>query len=277
MRIRHNKKRNTAFIFECLVRSATVAILKNNATHKKKIINIIKEHFASSSVLKTDLECYRSLAGRQGLSRSVAQKILQEARIYRTQVQSNELFAAQTRLIANINQELGPTTFASFVPNYKALATISQLFSPKTSPKNRVLLENKIISNMILCAPSRPKEYPIDTTVYNLFVKKFNQKYDDALLAEQKNLLNCYVNSFADNALSLKVFLNEELRRLKNALHKAKSVSEIHQDLKMKEKTDALIERLTSYSQKPIDEDGLLTILRTQAIVKEIYTDGDSS
>ena len=43
MRIRNNKKRNTAFIFECLVRSATVAILKNNATHKKKIINIIKE------------------------------------------------------------------------------------------------------------------------------------------------------------------------------------------------------------------------------------------
>ena len=56
-----------------------------------------------------------------------------------------------------------------------------------------------------------PPPVPDDKLVYEVFVDKFNKKYENELLQEQKQLLSCYISSFADNALGLKVFLNEEI------------------------------------------------------------------
>ena len=50
-RLKHNKKRNTAFVYEALVREATVAILKEDNERKEKAVSIIKKHFHSQSVL----------------------------------------------------------------------------------------------------------------------------------------------------------------------------------------------------------------------------------
>ena len=55
MKVRHNKKRNTAFVYEALLREATVAILKNEHERKDKAISIIKKHFHHNSLLKQDL------------------------------------------------------------------------------------------------------------------------------------------------------------------------------------------------------------------------------
>jgi hypothetical protein len=44
----------------------------------------------------------------------------------------------------------------------------------------------------------------------------------------------------------------------------------------MIKKTDEIIERLKSFAQETITEDVLMTVLKTQALVKEIYTDGDN-
>ena len=41
MKVKHNKKRNTAFVFEALVREATVAIIKENHEVKNKALAII--------------------------------------------------------------------------------------------------------------------------------------------------------------------------------------------------------------------------------------------
>ena len=42
MKPKHNKKRNTAFLFEVLVRELTVASLKENNNRKTTVINIKK-------------------------------------------------------------------------------------------------------------------------------------------------------------------------------------------------------------------------------------------
>ena len=77
---------------------------------------------------------------------------------------------------------------------------------------------------------SDPHDPQIDKTVYKLFVNKFNEKYNNQLLPEQKQLLNYYVSSFADNALSLKIFLNEEVGRLKTELKQSLNIEEIKND-----------------------------------------------
>ena len=41
MKTKHNKKRNTAFVFEALVREATKAIVAKDATRKNKTLSIL--------------------------------------------------------------------------------------------------------------------------------------------------------------------------------------------------------------------------------------------
>jgi hypothetical protein len=71
MRLKHNKKRNTAFVYEALIRELTESVVKNNKNKQNKIVSIIKDHFNNSSVLKEELT---SLSTRQGISKSQQQK-----------------------------------------------------------------------------------------------------------------------------------------------------------------------------------------------------------
>ena len=82
-----------------------------------------------------------------------------------------------------------------------------------------------------------------------------------------------YITSFVDNSIELKMFLNEEIGRLKQKLEDAKGTEEIKTDKMMIEKTDNVIVKLNNYSKEVISEKLLLTILQTQKLVKEIYSD----
>jgi hypothetical protein len=277
MKNKHNKKRNTALIYEALVKEATVAILRHNTSQKHKIVNIIKKHFSSGSELYKELQCYRSLYENQNLDRELSEKIIKEAKIAQRLIDPQGLFKQQTDLIKDINSEISSDVFNNYIPNYKTLASIAQIFSTKLSPKNAVILEGKIIDNMIQEAPPVQSLAEIDNIVINKFVEKFNQKYADGLLKEQKELLSCYITSFADNALELKIFLNEEIERLKTKLQEAKNVHEISTDKSMVEKTSQIIKKLESFSNASIDENLLKSIMKTQLLVKEIYSHGDSS
>jgi len=140
-----------------------------------------------------------------------------------------------------------------------------------------VLLENQIISGMCSNVEAVKATGVIDETVYKMFTEKFNDKYDAELLEEQKELLKLYVSSFSDNALELKIFLNEELARLKKELKAAKIVEEIMTDQEMLNKTSKIIQKLESYSKQPLNDEVLLTIMKTQSLVKEINSDANHS
>jgi len=276
MKFRHNKKRNSAFIYEALIREATVATMKNDTQRKEAAVRLLKKHFKSGTLLRKDLECYRSLYENQNLDRLTCEKILKEVKIQKRLIDPEGLFKQQTALIHDINTELSPTAFNNYVPNYKTLATIAQIFSDRVSPKDQVILENTIASNMGMLITEQKVEAPIDDIVYKTFVNKFNSKYKDELLDEQKELLSYYISSFMDNALQLKMFLNEELARLKTKLEEAKDADEIKSDRAMLNKTNQVIEKLNSYSKETISEEVLMTVMRTQALVKEIYNDGSN-
>jgi hypothetical protein len=276
MKIRHNKKRNTAFVYEALVKEATVAILKNDIEKRDKAIKIIRKHFKPGSVLRKDLDCYRSLYENQNLDRLTAEKILKEVKLQNRLIDSTGLFRQQTKLVHDVNKEVSPSVFKNFVPNYKSLATIMQIFSDKISPKDQVILENEIVQRMLVESKEAQHTEQIDSLVYKTFAAKFNERYDSNLLKEQKELLNYYVSSFADNGLELKIFMNEEISRLKQQLEKGKNIAEIKEDNEMLNKTQKVIERLNSFAKEDITDDVLLTVMKTQKLVKEMYNDANN-
>jgi len=275
MKTRHNKKRNTAFVFEALVREATVAIIKENHEVKDKAIAIIKKHFVPGSVLYKDLQNYRSLYENQNLHREIAEKIIKEAKLAHRVMDPHGLFVSQSDLIADVNKELTPEVFNNFVPNYKTLASIAQMFSDKSSPKSAVILENNIINNMTLPEDKQDTLEPIDNLVLNSFVSKFNDKYKEGLLENQKTLLNHYITSFTDNGLGLKMFLNSEIARLKEELTVSLNKEVIKEDKDLIEKTNQVLEKLSSFQMQAASAKVVLTVLKTQQLAEEISTDGN--
>lgn len=275
MKVKHNKKRNTAFVYEALVKEITAAIIKKDQEQSDKIISILKKHFGQDSLLRRDLECYRSLYENQNIDKEMSTKILKEATINKRMIDPEGLFSQQTEFIKDVNKNVSPSVFNNFVPNYKALATINKMFNT-TSPKEKVLLENIIIENMSNEIKENSSE-AIDNLVYTTFVKKFNEKYNNNLLEEQKQLLSHYISSFIDNSLELKMFINEEISRLKENLSDALEQDDIKNDADMVQKTKQVIGVLKEFANETDKEKVILTVLKTQQLVKEIYQDGSSS
>ena len=103
----------------------------------------------------------------------------------------HHVFNDQTKLIKRVNKDLGKDVFNNFLPNYKTLASISQIFNFKTTPKKKIMLENVLLQEMSQENSSLNRTEPIDNIVYNTFVKKFNKnpKSHEFLPLWQRGLL----------------------------------------------------------------------------------------
>ena len=150
------------------------------------------------------------------------------------------------------------------------------MFSDSTNPKDAVLLENLVIGDMVKKIEQEEKQ-EVDNLVVNSFVQKFNEKYKEELFEEQKTLLGLYIQSFVDNSVEFKSFLNEEIYRLKTELNKAKSEEYIASDEEMTEKANEILLKLESFKKTEINDNILLTVLKVQSLIRETSSDGNSN
>lgn len=278
MKLKHNKKRNTAFLFESLVKETTKCIIKKNDARRAQIVSIIKEHFKRGTVLAKELELYQTVVEIEDTStytKETAEKTLQEAKRQYDKLDKQQIFQEQSYLIKKINKMLSKDVFANFVPNYKSLATVYQIFNQELSVKGRMLLESDVVERVTQGTKAINAKIPTDALLFKTFVEKFNDKYSDTLFEEQKNLLKNFVSSFSDNGVELKIFLNEELGRLKGKLKEAKQLSEIETNPAMLEKTEQVLQLVEAFKQDSINEKTVEKVLKIQNLVREIQNDGD--
>lgn len=269
MRNKHNKKRNVAFIYEALTLTITESIINKDDEKKSKAMKIIKEFFHDTEVSK-EHEVYRSILGCKGVEKTIAEKIILESKKQHDSLDKNKLFSEQTALIKMINRNLDNEVFSTFVPSYKSLATISQMFNVDVSIRDRVLLENMVIEDMVSEEKREEKKLEqIDEIVMNKFLEKFNTKYSEVLSENQRTLLMKYISSFSDNGLELKTYLNEEIGNIKSRIKGMLTNNELC-DAQMSKSVDRVLEILDSHSNKPIDEEMLKDVLKFQDLVKEM-------
>jgi hypothetical protein len=271
IKAKHNKKRNTAFLYEALVREIAKSVINKQPQRNNFIVFLVKEHFSQGTELSKELELYKSLSDTNNLDPQTAEKLIQEAKRVHDKVDKKKLFIEQSRLISKINRNLSKNVFSNFVPNYKSLATISQIFNDGISVKNKVLLERELLKKLTSINESaHSQQAPTTNLVYKTFIKKFNEAYGGILLEEQKSLLQKYVTSFSDNGIQLKLFLNEELGRLKKLIEESLRQEEIHDDSEMVEKTKKVLNIIENFKNKPFDKEMLTQALKMQSLAKEI-------
>ena len=274
MRLKHNKKRNTAFVYETLVRELTESVVKNNKNKQNKIVSIIKEHFTDDSTLREELELYKSIYKTRDIEKSVAEKIIVEVKNKRASLDNKRLFQEQSALISKINKTLSNKVYGNFVPNYKTMASVYSIFQDSLPVKDRVLLEENIIDQMSSSAETRQEsQQPMDSIIYNTFVNKFNEEYSGLLSENQKQLLSHYISSFSDNGLELKVYMNEEISRLKTELLGKKEEVSVSSDKVLKEKFEKVYTILDQTKTREIDTETLEIVLNTQQLLEDMEDD----
>lgn len=273
MKVKHNKKRNTAFLFETLVRELTRAVIRKDIDTKDDVTSILKEHFAAGTVLHKELSLYRSLYETKNLPRGTAERLLSEVKSQYSLLEKKNIFSEQGNVIRKMNKKLSKEVFGTFVPSYKNLATVYQIFNGEVAPAKKILLEDNILSQMTE-QPASDKDQPLAAQVDNLviknFINKFNTKYGGTIDESQSRLLQNYILSFTDNAVGLKSFLNEEITRLRQTLASGMKKEDIAQDPDMVEKSDKIINYLNEFKNQPFTKDSIAQILKIQSLVKEI-------
>jgi len=271
---KHNKKRNTAFLYEALVREMTKAVVSQDKKRKNNIIDILKESFSSNKILGQELRLYQTILESTDLDSITAEKLLYKIREAYATLDVQEIYDAQSSVINRINKEIGSAVYNNFVPNYKSIATVSQLFGADSSAagiKKGVILEQNILETLTSDATKEPETEmkPIDNIVFKTFTSKFNEAYGEGLLSEQKELLNRYILSFSSDT-DMKIYLNEELGRLHVALQKALNTDEVKSDGTMTESTNSVINMIEEFRNTPVDKNLVEKVLKIQNLVHEI-------
>jgi hypothetical protein len=268
---KHNKKRNTALLYEVLVRETIKQAVKKNIAKRNKVISILKEHFNGTTELGKELQLFKGLLETENLLPHTAEKLIQETKKEYKRLDIKKIFNEQSALIKKINKELSKEVFSNFVPNYKNIATLSQIFGEDASTKKRIMLEESLLKKLILEKTAEKKtNTKLSGLIVNKFVEKFNKKYSDTLMENQKALLNKFILSFLDNGVDFKVFLNEEIGALKKSINNSFELEELKQDNTMALKMKEIKDLLESSNEKPVGKDFLEQILKIQTLVKEI-------
>ena len=273
-KIKHNKKRNTAFLYEALVREMTKAVVSQDKERKSNIVDILKESFSSNRILGRELKLYQAILESTDLDDVTAEKLLYKIREAYSELDEQEIYDAQSAVINRINKEIGSGVYNNFVPNYKSIATVSQLFGADSTAvgiKRGVILEQQVLQTLTAntIEESKTEMKPIDNIVFKTFTSKFNETYGDDLLSEQKELLNRYILSFSSD-IDMKIYLNEELGRLHGALQQALATDEIKSDNTMTESTNSVINMIEEFRDTPVDKNLVEKVLKIQNLVHEI-------
>jgi len=277
MKNKHNKKRNTAFLYEILVREVTKAVVSKDNNKKIKATSIIKKYFKKGSSTYEELQLYKSLMDTTDLDEKISDKLLAEVKISRQKIDNKKLFNEQTKLIENINQDFETSIYSNFIPNYKNLANIFQMFNPSSNIKDKVMLEQMILDTLqSKTIQEEEKLDNIDNLVFKTFVGKFNDAYSEQLSEEQKKLVTNYVFSFSDNGVGIKTYLNEEISRLKEQVKKSLTLIEVKKDSDMVRKTKSVLDFLDSFvSKQELSESDVQKLLKIQMLVDEVSNNGN--
>ena len=169
--------------------------------------------------------------------------------------------------------------FNSKIKNYKVMASIFNLLensnaSPESIVNSKITLLEHITENTqkkeqnTLIEEFKNTDKNTRLITYKVILEKFNNKYS-GLEDNQKILLKEYVNSVS-NSPALKLYINEEIKKVKNNLSKySKKIKDKAIVVKLNETKD-LIKPLCKKSS--VHDDNVSNLLNYYELINELKT-----
>jgi hypothetical protein len=275
MKLKHNKKRNTAFLYESLVRELIKNVMRKDEVKKQTTIELMKRYFHAGSPLGKELKLYKALYETTNLQPIDAEKLLHEAKMAYFGygfASPQQIHDEQSQLIAAVNKKLSPEVFSNFVPNYKSLATIQQIFSKEMSLPSRIMLERKVLDDLCSKKPiveQKEEKIKLNDLIVKTAIKTFNKKYE-GLNENQKKLISKFVTRDEETEPELRFFVAEEFARIKDKLSTSINIREFKEDKLMQEKAKKTLSLISEAIKKDVDEEGVALLLKLQELEKEL-------
>jgi hypothetical protein len=184
MKIKHNKKRNVGIVFEQLNQEISSSIINSDKNRKNLCLKIMNENFCVDSELLKELRLFLSLSTVKVTNDSLIERILHESKNQAGLIDAGKLSKQKSKLIKEINENLGQDFFDQKIDNYTSLATIHVLLESwrtKGNQQQNYFLEDKLITELkgIPKSAESNKEIPIglNKLVLEMAKKRFFEKY----------------------------------------------------------------------------------------------------
>ena len=276
--IKHNKVKNTAFLYECLTRQITSDVLSN--VEPSPALDIVKEFFRPTTILGKELVLYKALTSKklknEGKINYLVDSVLRE----RAKLNYSDMRRARYNLVKKITESYElKDFFRTRISNFKDIASVYKLFEiqQNSNPFEETEIRFIVMENLKdTDSPKTEKTSVVEKfekeskdlrlLSYKILVDKFNQKYSN-LNESQRDLLKTYINNIS-NTSTLKEFMSEEIKTLKE------KISKIHPKIDDKVVSIKLKECLNVLKKlnkgNVVNEEQLITMMRFYSLLDEI-------
>ena len=287
--LKHNKKRNVGLLLEFFSRYIAQATIDKNNVKADKALGILNEFFSSKTQISKELKVFNALNESKLKNKETAYSLMKKVKsFYKKETNVDSLHKEKTRLIHEINKNLGESFFDQDIPEYKNFANVQLLLNCWRSDKLNEIketakLEDKILGNIIEGKePKKPSEFlnytdeEIDNLVVGMMHKKLNEKYGTTLDDKQKEILRLYV--FANEGISNRTHLLACLEDLQNTTLKL-----LDEELSIQEnspKSDRLLKenlfktkealKETKVTMSNIDDDSIMFFMNVAKVHEEL-------
>lgn len=281
MQKRHNKKRNTALLYEFLIRHISKCLVDGRKDEAKKAAALSAKYFGNDAPLRNELSLFSSFLKSNVSSTDAARRILEAVCKASESMNARLLDEQKSKLIKEINYTLKEEDFYnSKIPNYTVYASLQTLLNESRLKKKvlNVIDRVKVEENLCeyLTKPKSIKQESLkvnpnySTTVYNFLIKRFHKKYEGKLNESQKKLLTQYsLYLISNKEQQLKEVVNKEVARIKNSLISIKDES-IRKDQDLANKILECRKRFSSSSFEEVNESKILELLQYMRLIEEV-------
>lgn len=283
--IKHSKYRNTAILFELLVRQITLEVLNGDTTENAK--HIVRKFFAPSTELNKELRLYELLLKERYNSTHKAEKFVDAILEVRGKMDAAKLLKEKYNLIKEISTKFEINQFLSSpVSDYKVMASIYKIFEsggvPDSDVKETFDAKQCIVESISSKAikPEKPdesaklietyqkQEKDLRLLTYKILIETFNKKYTN-LDNRQKGLLREYINNIS-NTSKFKDYVADELPKITLEL---KQLNTKLTDKVTKIKLAETISVLTKMKiGKNITDNQVSSLMLSYELIKELKT-----
>jgi len=280
MTIKHSKYRNTAILFELLVRQTTADLLQNRDS---RAVKILRKHFTNTELGK-EYALYTSFNTIGRLSESKAEMFINTVLEQRKKLNEDRLKKEKFNLIKEIKNVYDiDDFFKAKIDNYKTYASVYTLFESQNNKAfvdSKQLLLNKIniVEHIVgenasqkpasatLVEEFMKEDKEVRLLAYKLLVEKFNEKYSD-LSKKQKAVLKEYINNISETE-NLKEFMNRTIKEIKSELS---NISTKIKDPVVKIKLNETIKLLHPINNNQFVKDEIITsVLQYLDLIDEL-------
>lgn len=277
----HNKKRNTALLYEFLVRSISTALVEGDKKTSSIGIKILKKYFKPGTQLHKEFRLFNALAKTTVTSDNVSTNIISEAKAAQSHLNLEALDLEKSRLIRSINHMIKDENFYDQpINDYRMYATIQTLFNEWRKPNGTADIASMARYEQQLrdwlLTDKRGNEQLVNEDspgtsrlLMKVMMKKLNEKYNTTLNNEQREIIRSYAFSAAkDDQSTIKKKLNEIKGNLLKSMETYAGKNEENRFLN--DKIEDARNRIVEESLDVVDDSTVSRFMLYSALNKEL-------